>query len=569
MRSESNNRRRWAWQSCMLLACCLVPLLVGAQPRAARETSRSISQPGALSLSDHDIPGLQERVNLRALDSWDVSQLIEFLAHRGGLRNIVIGRGVSGLTTRLKFDDVTVGEALEVVLSVNNLAYVVRGGIITIMGDAEYQQQFGTSFYDQKEVRMLDLRYADPVRIAELLGAVKSTIGTVVADQATGALILIDTPGKVREMEAIALASDIPTLQRQIPMETKMFVLQHAELSDIQNSIAPILTPDIGNMRADVRTRTLIVTDLPHKMREVEQLVTSFDRRARQVFIEAKIVQVALRDEFRLGVNWNYLFQGINPRVSVDASVVPQLIATSAGADAGQPGRTQSFATGGMGLSYNAVVGGQALNAVLQALEGVGETKILSNPHIAALDGEKAEIKVITREPYSEAQLESGSTNVVGETFQFIDVGVSLDVTPRINDMDMITMLIRPEISSVISRYRGAVSSTDGVPIVRTSYAETTVSIKNGETIIIAGMIENEQREDEARVPLLGRLPLLGLLFRQKNTESNNRELIVFLTPRIVTGERPYLRMRDVKKAPKPLRQVATPDGEKPIRGLR
>jgi len=176
---------------------------------------------------------------------------------------------------------------------------------------------------------------------------------------------------------------------------------------------------------------------------------------------------------------------------------------------------------------------------------------------------------VVTREPYSEAKLESGTTNVVGETFQFLDVGVSLDVTPRINDLDMISMTIRPEISSVISRYRGAVSTTDGVPIVRTSYADTSVSIKNGETIIIAGMIESEQRDDEARVPLLGRLPLLGLLFKQKNTETSNRELIVFLTPRIVSGERPFLRMRDVKKSPKPMRQVATPESQKPIRGIR
>ena len=553
---------------CALLLV-VVTFSASGQPAVGADASRSISSPGQRSLSDYGIEGLETRVNLQALDSWDVAQLIEFLAHRGGLRNIVIGRGVAGLTTRLKFDDVSVGEALEVVLSVNNLAYVVRGGIITILSDADYQQQFGTSFYDQKEVRMLQLKYADPTRIQELLEPIKSAIGTVVADQATGAMVMIDTPGKIREMEAIALASDIPTLQRQFPTETKIFALQHAELADIQNSIAPVLTPEIGQMRQDQRTRTLIITDLPHKMREIEQLVTAFDRRSRQVFIEAKIVQVALRNEFRMGVNWNYLFQGINPRFAVDASVVPQLIATSAGADAGQPGRTQSFATGGAGVSYSTIIGGQALDAVVQALEGIGETKILSNPHIAVIDGEKAEIRVVTREPYSEAKLESGTTNVVGESFQFIDVGVSLDVTPRINDMDMIAMTIRPEISSVIDRYPSAVGGSGGVPIVRTSYADTSVSIKNGETIIIAGMIENEQRDDEARVPVLGRLPLLGLLFKQKNTESNNRELIVFLTPRIVSGERPYLRMRDVKKAPKPMRQVATPESEKPLRGLR
>ncbi len=554
---------------CVLLLLGMTVLPLHGDVEVTFESSRAISAPRQRSLAEHDIEGLDTRVNLRALDSWAVDQLIEFLAHRGGIQNIVIGRGVSGLTTRLRFDDVSVGEALEVVLSVNNLAYVVRGGIITIMSDEEYQRQFGESFYDQKEVRMLQLKYADPVRVQELLDPIRSSIGTVVADQSSGALVLIDTPAKTREMEAIALAADLPTLQRQLPTETKMFVLQNAEVAEIESSIDPLLTPDVGRIRTDRRTRTLMVTDLPHRMREIEQLVTAFDRRSRQVFIEAKIVQVALRDEFRLGVNWNHLFQGINPRFAVETAVTPQLIAETAGADAGQPGRTRSFATGGAGISYNTIVGGQSLDVVVQALEGIGETKILSNPHIAVQDGEKAEIRVVTREPYSEAQLESGTTNVVGETFEFVEVGVSLDVTPRINDEDMIAMMIRPEISSVISRYRGAVSTTDGVPIVRKSYADTSVAIKNGETLIIAGMIENEQRDDEARVPLLGRIPLLGLLFKQKNAESSNRELIVFLTPRIVSGERPYLRMRDAKKSPKPMRRVPSPERERPVRGLR
>ncbi len=570
MRSDKLNTYRKVGATCLLFACLLWGGTVWAQNNAAGDPSRLVSQPGARSLTDFGIEGLDERVNLRALDSWDVAQLIEFLAHRGGVRNIVIGKGVSGLTTRLKFDDVSVGEALEVVLSVNNLAFMVRNGIITIMTDAEYQQQFGTSFYDQKEVRMLALKYADPVRILDLLDAIKSSIGTVVADQATGVLVMIDTPAKVRQMEAVALASDIPTLQRKLPTETRTFVLQHAELADVQTSLSPVLSEEVGTLRTDARTRTLIVTDLPHKMREIEGLVAAFDRRSRQVFIEAKIVQVALNNRFELGVNWDYVFEGLDPRTTVSTAIRPEVIQRSSSSDSGLGvSSVETFASGGMGLSYSTVLGGQRLNAILQALEGVGETKILSNPHIATMDGEKAEINVTTSEPYSEAKLESGSTNVVGETFQFIDVGVSLDVTPRINDGDMINMLIRPEISSVIDRYTGAIGSTDGVPIVRTSYAETRISIKNGETIIIAGMIENEKLESEARVPILGRIPLIGMLFRKEVSENKNRELIVFLTPRIVTGERPYLRMRDSKKSLKPLRKVATPEGNKPIRGLR
>ncbi len=527
---------------------------------------------GPRSLSEYGIEGLDTLVNLKALDTWDVVQLIEFLAYRGGLRNVVIGKGVAGLTTKLKFDEVTVGDALEVVLSVNNLAYTIKGGILTIMGDAEYRAQYGVSFYDQKQVRILELKYADATRVSTLLAPVKSEQGTIVADPVTGTLILVDTPDRIREMERVAMSADIATIDRQIPTETRQFVLQNAELGEIQGQINSLLTPEVGAMRTDVRTRSLIITDLPHKMEEIDKLITMFDRRSKQVFIEAKIVQVSLSDQFSFGVNWDYVFQGLNPRSVLGMSSQPALISRANIQETALSARdqilNQADASGGMSLSYSTIVGGQDLNMVLRAIEGIGETKILSNPHIATLDGKKAEIKVTTREPYSEAKLETGSTNVVGETFQFIDVGVSLDVTPRINDEDMISMLIRPEISSVIARYKGSIPSTDGVPVVRTSYADTSVLIKNGETIIIAGMIENEKQESESRVPILGRIPLLGVLFRQQVRESKNRELIVFLTPRIVSGERPYLRMKDVKKDPKPLRSTAPADA-KSLKSLR
>jgi type II secretory pathway component GspD/PulD (secretin) len=98
--------------------------------------------------------------------------------------------------------------------------------------------------------------------------------------------------------------------------------------------------------------------------------------------------------------------------------------------------------------------------------------------------------------------------------------------------------------------------------------AETKVMIKNGETIIIAGMIVNQKEEFESQVPLLGRIPLIGLLFKSQRESSSNSELIVFLTPRIVSGERPFLRAKDMKKEAKPLRTV-DPVEVKQLKSLR
>jgi type II secretory pathway component GspD/PulD (secretin) len=509
---------------------------------------------------DYDLSGLDNKVNLETLQAWDVVQLIQFLASRGGLNNIIIGKGVAGLTTKLKFDNVTVREALEVVLSVNNLAYTVNGGIITIMSDAEYQHMFGVSFYDNKQVKLCKLKYADPVRVAALLAPVKSSIGTVVSDQMTGTLILIDTPEKIREMQAIIAAADINTLQRVLPTETKTFVLRYADIADVEADISKILSKEAGSIHSNERLRTLIVTDLPHKMREIEQVIAMFDRRRKEVFIEAKIIEIVLRDSFEMGVNWDEIvYNSVNPRQQVKAMITPGLLKPAESA---------------MGLNYKTITGGMQLSVIIQALKRVSDVKVVSNPHVAVLDGETATVNVNKDEPYVETRKDSiGQESVAGTEVKFIPVGVSLSVTPHVLDQ-MIMAEIRPEVSR--ASFKEFSYGTDDnnnqirndVPVVTKSYTETKVMVKSGETIIIAGMIQESKEKGETRVPILGRIPLLGLLFKNTAETSESRELAIFLTPRIITGEKPFLRMRDIKKAPKPLRAIG-PRGKKRLKALR
>ena len=248
----------------------------------------------------------------------------------------------------------------------------------------------------------------------------------------------------------------------------------------------------------------------------------------------------SLGDDFRMGVNWDHLFHGIDPRFSLASSSQPGSL--SGVAEAVSPAAT---------LTYRTILGNSDLNVVLEALKQVGETKILSNPHVAVLDGEEATIKVVTDQPYAEASLESGTTNVVGETVVFLEVGVTLSVTPRINAEGMIHTTVRPEVSSVVGNYQAFRT----VPIVRRSYAETTVLVKDRETIIIAGMIENSKQNTQTRVPFLGRIPLLGALFRTTANQVASSELIAFLTPRIVSGEESHPLSERQGKTLKPMRR--------------
>lgn len=523
---------------------------------AAASTSELLSVP-VRRLRDYNIPGFDTTLTeYKSVSKMSPVDFITSIIKLYQLKNVVVGQDVlvtkSG-TLAISFDDVTIADAMEVVVNVNKLAYEYENGILTIMTDATYALKHGKSFLDQKQIRIVKLKYADATRTAQLLDKVKSAIGTIVADPVTGTLVIIDTTARMKEIERVIQRADIDTIERVIPTRTKTFRIQYAKLEDIQKEVQALISKEAGSVRADKRTRTLIVTDVAYRMKKVEHLISVFDQRTRQVFIEAKIVQVKLSDDFRLGVDWNHLIQGLDPRFSLFSEVKPTGISGLADAKeaAGQ-------------LTYRTIVGGGDLNVIVQALKEVGETKIISNPHVAVTDGEEATLKVVTDQPYAQAQLESGTTNVVGEEIQFIEVGAQLSVSPRINDEGMITMKIKPEVSSVVGDYQAFRT----VPIIRKSLAETTVMVKDGETIIIAGMIDTIKRSTESRIPILGSIPLLGALFRSESEVVENNELVVFLTPRTISGEEPFLRMKDVKKKPKPLRAVGSPVRKrlKPIR---
>ncbi|MBA4389194.1 MAG: hypothetical protein C0404_14570 [Verrucomicrobia bacterium] len=541
----------FAAAACLYLAAPAAAQDNAAEPAAAVQDKAPAVEPAKAAaasddirkapkrLKDYNLPGLQEKFSLKTTVPWDVVQLIDFIAQKGGLNNMVLSKGVAGTTSKFGFDNVAVADALEVVFSVNGLAYEVSGGIITIMTDQEYTLKNGTGFYDHKKVKIVDLKFADATRVQTMLDKVRSGIGLVVADPLTGTLILIDTPEKIAEMQAVIAKADISTIARVMPTETKPFTVQYANVEDIQKEVSAAVTKEVGSVRVDKRTKTLIVTDLPHNMAKIQQIVTLFDKRPKQVFIEAKILETTLNDDFSMGINWQQLFQTVNPRSAVGAMSLPGGPATPVGV-----------------LNYNTIALNGDLQVVLQALKSVGKTEILSNPNVFVMDGQEAKIEVVEDQPYKEVSLESGTTNVTGVTYQFKKVGVQMGVTPRINDEGMISVAVRPEISSISQWYDGA--PQEGTPVIRKALAETSIMVKDGVTIIIGGMIKDRKDETSRSVPILGAIPLLGRLFSYKSTSVVKTEISVSLTPRIVTGDESILLMKDMPKPVKPLRPVGS-----------
>ena len=509
-------------------------IVLTAAVGTAAEPAPDVSAHKPKFITEYNLPGMDKKVSLDVIDAMDVVDLIKFLAVKGTL-NVVVGKDVGG-SSKIMLKDVALGEALEIVLAANGLAYEIRGNIIKVMSDKEYRDQYGEGFYERKQAKVIDLKYGTPSKIAIMLGEVKSSVGKIVHDDGTGTLVLIDTPEKIREMEDVIRQSELPTVSRVMPTVTTNIVLQYAKVEDVEAQITPLLSKEIGQVRSDKRTKTLIVTDLPNILVKVANLIASFDREQKQVFIEAKIVEVQLSDEFSMGVRWDHVFQGLNPRFALESSgLFPLLL------DATSP-RGQ--------LSYHTIAAGGDLNAVVQALATVGDTKVLSNPHVAVLDGQEAVIKVITTQPYAELSFESGTTNVVGKTYKFVDVGVTLAVTPRINDNGFITVGIKPEVSSILGFYDDPTGQgKQGVPVVKKSTAETSVVVKDSVTIVIGGLIQEKKVKTISKIPLLGSIPLLGMLFRSEGTSLVNAETIVLMTPHIVDGTRGFAPAKHQKKA--------------------
>ena len=187
----------------------------------------------------------------------------------------------------------------------------------------------------------------------------------------------------------------------------------------------------------------------------------------------------------------------------------------------------------------------EGYQAVIQALREYGKTNLLSSPRIVALNNEEASILVGTNQPYATRTISQGSGgtgNIEAENVTFIDLGIKLVVTPTINDEDFITMKIKPEVSSQIGEFT-ITSSGNRIPIVKTTTTETTVMVKNGSTVLIGGLIEENIRESIREVPGLANIPLLGNLFRTRtigsgdSTNPEKTELVIFLTPYIISGE--------------------------------
>ena len=333
-----------------------------------------------------------------------------------------------------------------------------------------------------------------------------------------GNVLRIMPKGKLRELEQAAMKEQTIAIEEGV-LETRAFLISYAGVDDMKGYLTDIKS-DRGSIIADSRNKQLIVRDVADVLDQMRDMIAQIDKPERQVMIEARIVEANTNFSRNLGVKWNFDYdQNVDP--TTKSLTVPNAALGLGGAVALAP-------TVGAGLGSTVAIAALDdqlnIDLRLQALENSGEGKIVSTPRITTLNGEKAVISQGTKIPFS-------TVSDSGTDVKFENAELKLEVTPEINPDGSILLDINVSNSAV-----GTVvpTATGDAVSIDEKKAQTKALVRDGQTTVIGGIFIEDERESATGVPFLKDIPLLGGLFRSKSKSRDRRELLIFITPRIV-----------------------------------
>ena len=418
------------------------------------------------------------KIELHVKDD-NLTNVLELLSQQYRL-NIVASKGATGKVTADLYD-VTVEEALEAICRAADLGWQRENGVIYIYTAEQLKAMAKDESRLQSEV--FELNYLSAKEAVNLLEPVKSEKGTVTASSEPG--------------EGIPTGSGAET-------GSNTFCL-----------------PD-----------TIVVRDFPENIERMRTVLQKMDRMPRQVLVEATILQVTLDDTTSLGVDFNVL-AGIDFRdlstldtdvTDVTANATDDTVTVSANqAPYGHVAQT-GFADPGTGFNIGVMTNN--VSFFINALEDVTDTTIISNPKVLALNKQRSEVMVGERLGYRTTTVTETSAI---ESVEFLNTGTQLVFRPFISDDGYVRMEIHPEVST------GVVAG--GLPQETTTEVTCNVMVKDGHTIVIGGLFDEDVSIGRSQVPGLGNIPGLGWLFRSKEDSSTRHEIVVLLTPHIIEHE--------------------------------
>jgi len=475
-----------------------------------------------------EIPGITDdasgNVTLDFKDA-DIRNVLRILSYKGGV-NIVAAKGVEGPVT-IRLTDVPWNKALDVLLKTYDYGYEKDANIISVSP---------LETLTQKKLAEKELAEVEPL--------VTEVFHMEYID-ATDVKQVIDEQLSARGKATVFLKK----VQKGWP-----FGAGGGAGGGKTGGVTGFGAVDRD--QEEPRAKTLVVSDIVSYMARIKKVITQIDIKSKQVLIEARIVEVNQDRLKDLGFDWgtgadgaqsstlNTVFTGKNNKKEFGGQTLGGLVSPSI-FDPKATGINSSFPfDAGLSLVFRKLTGTQ-FEVILHALEEEVESNTLSAPRIMTLDNQQATILIGKSQPVLKSEISSGDTSsAVTQTLDYYqNLGIVLNVIPQVSADDYINMVVHPAVYSTTDSVSATstLSSGDSVtttyPIVLMREADTQILMKNGETIVIGGLLKDVKKEGKLSVPILGDIPIIGTLFQRNTTDVEKIDLLIFLTARIVNPE--------------------------------
>ena len=411
----------------------------------------------------------------------DIRNVLKVLAFKSGV-NIVAAPDVTGVVN-IELKDVPWQKALDVILSTYGYGFDCKGNIITVM--------------------------------------------------------TVENLKKYRE--------DSLSLESQEPLVSKTFYLSFGKDEDMMKIIDKMISKR-GFINFDQRTNAIIVRDLESNLELISGVIKSLDTITPEVLIETKVIETDLNSNDALGVDWTLqatLTGATKPTTFPFSNSSIGLLGTQ-GSGSYTPPQTSFSSSYGAPTTTNATftygtINASSLSATLEALSTHQNTKTLSNPRVVTLDNEKVTFNVGLQYPMPQYSFNASTGQQQISGYTFTPIGINFEVTPHVNNAGWITLDLHPDISAIdqlVTLQQGtSTNSPVQIPELSDRAIQTKVMVENGKTLVIAGLISDTKDISKSKVPFLGDIPWLGKFFSSTNTTVKKTELLIFMTPHIITTD--------------------------------
>lgn len=337
--------------------------------------------------------------------------------------------------------------------------------------------------------------------------------------------LIVESKGYVMQEEKNIVKVRTKQSIEEQPTEVKVVTLNYAKADDVKKTLEPVMSRQ-GRIQVDTRSNTLVLSDTPAGLEKVLPLIRALDSQTPQVMIEARFVETIRHPTKSLGINWS------------GTLAAHTMILGSPPDKPGSPPLPFTIAKGlrpasPWALSTALLDVGQA-QIILSYLNTDSDSETLANPRVVTVDNVKAKIAIAEQVPIPNFAFNEQTGTFKIQGFEWKEIGVILNVTPRINKNEFVTLDVTPEVSD---KGDPVVMENVQIPTVSTRTATTTVLIKSGNTLVIGGLMKQTTIDSYTKVPVMGDIPGLGALFRSKKLDKTKKDLLIFLTPTIVNPE--------------------------------